>query len=606
MIRAKLRYVVSFALTDLSRAGAASMTGAYAYTSAIWPPLIASVFLAAIGLYAWRRRDVPGATPFVAMSAFSILILLAIAFGEAAVRPLTRVAWYKFQFVMLIAAVTPVTCFVLDYAYPGRWLTRRNLILLSIPPVLCLLMAVINHSQPIWRRLEVGADGSVVVSYAPGGALLVAYGVGMFLFYAAVFLWLFIRSPQHRWPVALVLLGMIASRASFLLDSALPAALSPFDLSILVVVLPWTTYAIAMFGFHILDPLPAARQTVIEQMQAGVVVFDAGWQVVSLNPAAESILGMGSGGAQKRTWRQLLPSQAPPFDLAGAGPHEAGAAKDLPAMTFGSGSKARQYAPSLSALRDFRGLLMGYLLLLRDITEERQAQAQTLARQWAQAVLQEREQLAHELHDGLSQSLAFLNLQAQAAELYLQTEQGEAAQASLARLAQVSREVQGEVRELIGNLLVVSLPSEGFCATLHQIAAHYERQYGLAVCLSFDPSADVLCDSDLLPPAAGVQLVRIVQEALANVRKHAGSPDQVTVRLGVEIGQLHLAVTDNGAGFDLDARAAAGCHYGLQVMRGRAERIGGRFAVHTVPGQGTRVEVTVPLRGSGGAGDGDG
>jgi signal transduction histidine kinase len=571
------------------------MTGAYAYTPAIWLPLIAAVLLAAIGLYAWRRRDMPGARPFVAMSALSILILVGIAFEAAAVRPLTRVAWYKFQFVMLIAAVTPVTCFVLDYAYPGRWLTRRNLILLSIPPVLCLLMAVINDSQPIWRRLEAGADGSVVAAYGPGGAVLVAYGVGMFLLYAAVFLWLFIRSPQHRWPVALMLLGMVGSRASFLLDSALPAALSLVDLSVLVVVLPWTTYAIAMFGFHILDPLPAARQAVIEQMQAGVVVFDAGWQVVSLNPAAETILGVRSRALHKKTWRQLLPSQAPPPYLADGDPQEAGAATNLPAMTFGGGSNARQYAPSLSSLRDFRGLLMGYLLMLRDVTEEQQAQAQTLARQWAQAVLQEREQLAHELHDGLSQRLAFLNLQAQAAELYLQTEQGEAAQASLARLAEVSREVQVEVRELIGNLLVVSLPSEGFWATLHQIAADFEQQHGLAVRLCFDPSADALCDSDLLPPATGVQLVRIVQEALANVRKHAGAPGQVSVQMRVEEGQLHLAVTDDGAGFDPDARGADGCHYGLQVMRGRAEHIGGQFAVHTAPGQGTRVEVCLPL-----------
>jgi signal transduction histidine kinase len=264
-------------------------------------------------------------------------------------------------------------------------------------------------------------------------------------------------------------------------------------------------------------------------------------------------------------------------------------------MTFGSSSNARQYAPSLSPLRDFRGLLMGYLLMLRDVTEERRAQAETLAQQWAKAVLQEREQLAHELHDGLSQSLAFLNLQAQTAGLYLQADQDEDAQASLARLSEVSREMQGDVRELIGNLLVVSLPAEGFCATLHQIATHYEEQHGLAVRLDMDPYAEVLCDSSLMPPAVGVQLVRIVQEALANVRQHAGAPEQVSVQMRVDNGQVHLAVTDDGAGFDPDARGLAGRRYGLQVMRRRAERIGGQFAVHTAPGHGTRVEVCVPL-----------
>ncbi len=105
----------------------------------------------------------------------------------------------------------------------------------------------------------------------------------------------------------------------------------------------------------------------------------------------------------------------------------------------GSGAGARHYAPALSTLRDFRGLLMGYLLMLRDVTDQKRAQAQLLAQRWAQATLQEREQLAHELHDGLSQDLAFLNVQAQAAELCLRTGQVETARTSLARLAEVAR-----------------------------------------------------------------------------------------------------------------------------------------------------------------------
>jgi hypothetical protein len=216
------------------------MSGAYAYTPAIWPPLVAAVLLAAIGLYAWRRRDAPGAKPFVAISVLSILILLGIAFEAAAVAPAMKLAWYKFQFVLLVVAVTPVTCFVLDYAYPGRWLTRRNVILLSIPGLLCLIMAVINDSQLIWRQLEGGADGSVMLKYAPAGAILVAYGIGMALFYLAVLLRLFVRSPQHRWPVALMLLGQMGGRTVFLLDNA-HLALSGLDLTLFVVVVPWAT-----------------------------------------------------------------------------------------------------------------------------------------------------------------------------------------------------------------------------------------------------------------------------------------------------------------------------------------------------------------------------
>jgi signal transduction histidine kinase len=542
------------------------MTGAYAYTPDIWPPLVASILLAAIGLYAWRRRAVPGGKPFVAMSAVSILLLLGIAFEAAAVSPATKIAWYELQFVLLIAGTTPVTCFVLDYAYPGRWLTPRNVLLLTIPSLLCLLMALLNDSQLIWRRLEVGADGSVVVTYAPGGALLVAYGLVLFLLYAAIFLRLFFRSPQHRWPVALMLLGQISSRAAFLIDNARLPALSTLDLSVLVIVLPWMMYAVALFGFRILDPLPAARSTALEQMRDGMVVIDARGHITCLNPTAANILGTSAARARGKTLAEVLPAFADPTGRltdGAAGPAE---------ISQGTGPGARCYALEMSVLKDFRGPIIGHLLLLRDVTEQRRAQAQMLAQQWAQAVLQEREQLALELHDGLSQSLAFLNVQAQA-----------------------SREMQDDVRELIGSMLTVSLPIDGFCIALNQVVTQFEQRNGMAVAFIIDDPAAMLSDPGLLPAPSGVQLIRIVQEALANVRKHAGAPDQIGVRLRVDAGQLQLAISDNGVGFDQAEPGIGNKHFGLEVMRQRAARIGGQLAVHSAPGEGTRVEVFVPV-----------
>jgi signal transduction histidine kinase len=172
------------------------------------------------------------------------------------------------------------------------------------------------------------------------------------------------------------------------------------------------------------------------------------------------------------------------------------------------------------------------------------------------------------------------------------------AQANLARLAHVSREMQGDMRELIGNLLAVSLPSEGFYATLRHIATDYKRQYGLAVRLDVDAASGTPDGPAEVPPDVGVQLVRIVQEALANVRKHAGSPDRIDVQLRTGAGLLRLTVADNGAGFDPALSGMGTGHFGLQVMRQRAARIGGQLAVYSAQGQGTRVEVCVPLGGN--------
>jgi signal transduction histidine kinase len=244
-------------------------------------------------------------------------------------------------------------------------------------------------------------------------------------------------------------------------------------------------------------------------------------------------------------------------------------------------------------LHDHRELLADYLLLLRDVTERRRAEAQRLEQQWAQATLQERELLAQELHDGLAQSLGFLNVQAQAANLFLQSGQAEAAQDSLDRLREIALETQGDTRELIGDLLTVSMPSEGLCGALRQAVARFEQQTGLPVSLKL--AEDAVCRSTGLPPAVGVQLLRILQEALANVRKHAGCPGQIGVQLMAKDGQLRMTVTDNGPGFDPVVAGSRGQHFGLQVMAQRAERIGGQLAVHSNQGHGTRVEVYVPL-----------
>ena len=570
------------------------MTAAYVYTPAIWLPLAASIFLAVLSLHSWRHRSVPGALPLAAGSLFGALWLLGMAFEVAAVAVTTKIAWLRFQAAWQLPAVSATTCFALEYACPGRWLTRRNLALLSLPPLLILLLIVFADSQFFWSQVEFGANGLVVIHPSALVAIVVAYAFSLVLVNGAAFLGLFIRSPQHRGPVALMLFGEVAARLLYSLNLGHRPSAVLFDPAIAALIVVWSTYAIALFGYRILDPLPVARRTVIEQMLTGVVVFDGRWRVVSLNPAAERILGVQNSRSRGKPWQGLLPAGGPLPALPDASIHPTGAALDLPEMTFGSGSGARLYVPSLSPLTDYRGLLIGHLLTLRDVTERHQAEAQRLEQRWAQATLEEGEQLAHELHDGLSQSLAFLNVQAQAAQLYLEAEQGEAARTSLVRLAEVARQMQGDLRELIGNLLAVSLPSEGVCATLRQSVAQFEQQNGLAVDLDIDPAA-TLCDPGLLPASAGVQLVRIVQEALANVRKHGGDPNQISVRLRVEAGEVQVTVTDNGAGFDPQAMGANGRHFGLQVMRQRAERIGGRLTVHSAPGQGTRVEVNVPL-----------
>jgi signal transduction histidine kinase len=559
------------------------MSWPYAYTPAIWPSVLTVLLLVALSVYAWQRRGVPGAL------VFAVVCLIAAPWAAGSVMELAavdvecKIFWLKFQGAWQLPAATASACFVLEYAWPGRWLTRRNLALVSIPPLLVLAMILTDDLHHLmWRGFAY--NGTVIPLRGLGNWMFVAYAYGLGIVNLIVFAWLFLRSPQHRWPVAIMLTGQVVARALYLLEAAraLPPAL-PIDVP--PIVFEYLTYAIALFGFRIFDPIPLARQQVIAQMREGVLVLDPQGRVASLNPAAQAILGLPDRRARGRLIQELLPSYSDPGD-GGVGESE---------ISRGTGPETRHYLLETSALKDWRGLDVGRLLLLRDVTGQKQAQAQLLEQRWAQATLQERELLAQELHDGLAQNLGFLNLQAQAAQLYLQSGQAEAAQDSLDRLAQVALEVQGDTRELIGNLLTISLPSEGFCSTLRHVVTRFEEQNGLHVSLDIEHEAEAGCDPSVLPPAFAVQLLRIVQEALANVRKHAGGPTQISVRLRAQAGQLQLTVQDNGAGFDPAQTGADGRRFGLQVMRQRAERIGGQFAVHSAPGQGTWVEVCVPL-----------
>jgi PAS domain S-box-containing protein len=569
------------------------MTGAYSYTPTIWPMLVSAVFSAALGVYAWRHRTVPGAAPFAVQELFIALWALLTAMEMAATPPV-KILHHKLEAAAALMALSAMFYFALEYTNPGRWATRRNRLLLAVVPLgIILLMATNDLHHLLWGAMWF--DRVVRIERGPLNLILLSWAFLLPTLASLLFLRLLLRARGiYRWQALLLLIGASLPLLTFLLEVAGIHPLAPLDPVILMWNVSSLLYALAIFRFHMLEVAPIGRYTAIERMADGVLVLDAQDRIADLNPAAGEVLALSRAAAVGRPAGQAL---AGSLDLSQLLEQKTAAGAEI---TLPRAGAPRTFQVQSFPLTHPQGFHLGWLILLQDVTEQRQAHAQRLAQQWAQAVLQEREQLAHELHDGLSQSLAFLHMQAQTSLRYLDSQQPAAARAHLTRLAEASREMQGDLRELIGNLLAVSLPSEGFCASLRQIVTHFEQQSGLAVRLRIDRSAEAACDPTRLPPAIGVQLVRIVQEALANVRKHAGSPTDVEVHLLAEAGQVHLAITDNGAGFDPDALGAAREHFGLQVMHQRAAHIGGTLVMRSAPGAGTRVEVCVPL-GTGGA-----
>jgi signal transduction histidine kinase len=162
-------------------------------------------------------------------------------------------------------------------------------------------------------------------------------------------------------------------------------------------------------------------------------------------------------------------------------------------------------------------------------------------------------------------------------------------QESLLELKKASQILYTDVREEIFNLRTAVPERTDFFSNLQEYLANYQTHYGL--------NANILvereCPSEFSPEVAG-QLLRIIQEALANVRRHSDA-GKVLIHCMSGEEQVCISIEDDGRGFyPAQVAANGGQSYGLQIMRERAESVGGSLEVDSQPGQGTRVVVRVP------------
>jgi len=200
------------------------------------------------------------------------------------------------------------------------------------------------------------------------------------------------------------------------------------------------------------------------------------------------------------------------------------------------------------------------------------------------AVMEERQRLARELHDSVTQSLYSLTLFAEAGRHLVGTNEWERVEQYLARLGETAQQALKEMRLLVYELRPLVLEQEGLVGALHQRLDTVERRAGTEVRLL----AEELID---LPAPVEEGLYRIAQEALNNALKHAAATS-VTVYIRTEGEQVELEVVDNGKGFDPDTVSDRG-GMGLAIMQERAERLGSTLTVVAAPGKGTRVGVKV-------------
>jgi signal transduction histidine kinase len=219
--------------------------------------------------------------------------------------------------------------------------------------------------------------------------------------------------------------------------------------------------------------------------------------------------------------------------------------------------------------------------------EERMAILRQQLAQVTTAQEEERQRIARELHDGVGPALASLNIRLRTARKLLERDHNLAA-GEIEELAELAQANIQDIRRLIHDLRPAALDGLGLVPALREYVARYREEQGLEVALALPEG-----DGRLAAPLE-TALFRIVQEALANVAKHAQAR-RVEVAMTRDRRGVTLRVADDGRGFDPQA-PRPGTHLGLWSMRERVEQLGGQFEIESAPGAGTTVRAIIPLK----------
>ena len=239
------------------------------------------------------------------------------------------------------------------------------------------------------------------------------------------------------------------------------------------------------------------------------------------------------------------------------------------------------------------GLVLSYIFVETLFKVLRRLQTEALAReqdiQTMNAVMQERERLSRELHDGVAQLVAHLLLRLDTIKELVEANREHEAQAELEQLHGVANEIYEDIGESITGLRT-NVTQRGLICALQDYVEQFEERHQIKTNLQADDAANQLS------PRASLQLFRFIQEALTNVRKHAAAHQAQVSLICDGSGILKVVIADDGQGFLPGShRNGKARPLGLTSMRERITSLGGTFSVQSESGEGTQVSATIPM-----------
>jgi PAS domain S-box-containing protein len=575
--------------------GTQVVAAAWQWSGAGVAMLATTAVFVAMAVYVWRRR---GGSAGAALALVLVALLLwagTYAAELSATDLAAKERWGDVKYVGLVLLPPAWFAFAALFAGRGSWVNGRNLALLAIHPLVILLLLAneATHDLIRWYPPEAAADPDAVAE--PGPLFwphLVYSGVVMWGSLILMVAALVRASRVYRRVTTILIVSLVVPYGFNLLYNFDVGPFGRIDLTPFLLIVSCLVLVWGLFRFRLLGIRPVARGLVFETISEAVLVLDPLRRVVDANPPAERLLGRSLADAVGHPLGELLPEAADAVRDRLAASN--GAAGSLPEeLVVTREGATRRYEPTVVAMPDRQGPPIGWLMMLRDVTEHhrtmrslRQAdeQRRSLLARVVTSQEQERRQVAGDIHDDAIQAMVAVTLQLQALGSRLRDPRSTEL---LERLAATATESVGRLRQLVFELRPPLLDEVGLAAAIDQYARRAGELAGFVVQVSDESAGE-------LPAELRVVAYRIVQEALANVRAHAHA-QRVAVRLEEVEGGVLARVSDDGVGFlpGLVERRPAG-HLGLISMREQATMAGGWCRIASAPGMGTTVELWLP------------
>lgn len=337
-------------------------------------------------------------------------------------------------------------------------------------------------------------------------------------------------------------------------------------------------------GEQILQESQNRLANILESAMDAIITVNEDQLLVMVNPAAERMFGFEGMDVVGRPLNELMPARfrEKHTDLIRSFGQTNVTARSMGKMgtLWGRRSNGEEFPIEVSISQIKVSGQKLYTAIIRDITQRKLLEGQIQE----SATLEERNRIARELHDSVTQSLYSINLQSDATIMALSSSRVEDAEKRLQTLKDIAQESMSEMRLLIYEMHPSILEEAGLVAALRQRLETVETRSGIEVDLQVE-------GEQRLPISLEKELYQISLEGLNNVLKHSKA-NEVLVRLSFEHDRCRLMIQDDGVGFDLERSGRFG-GYGLANIKGRLEQIGGELTIISEPGKGTTLNIEV-------------